>query len=206
MSEAHLVDSLEALEALYKPVNPNSLAKETSVLTSAYRRWLTRARFFAIATSGPGGLDCSPRGDPQEQLVRILGDGEIAIPDRRGNNRLDTLRNLVLDPRVSLLFLTPGVNECLRINGRAQITTDPDLLTQFEMRGKLPASVILVAIEAVYFQCARALARAQLWDPTIQVDPKDLPSAGQMAKSALPDFDAEAYDAALPARHKETLY
>ena len=206
MPDPYAITSLEALEALYKPVNPNSLAKERDHLTPAYRRWLEAAPFFAIASSGPGGLDCSPRGDARGQLLRIEDDRTLLIPDRRGNNRLDTLKNIVADPRVALLFLNPGVNETLRINGWAALTADPDVLAAFAVNGKLPAAVIRVGIDALYFQCARALARSRLWDPQYQIDRKSVPTAGQMTKSALPGFDAETYDAELPARQKATLY
>jgi uncharacterized protein len=199
------ITSIAALEALYGPTNPISLMKETAQLTPAYRRWVEAAPFFALATTGPGGLDCSPRGDAAGALL-ILDDTSIAIPDRRGNNRLDSLRNIVLDPRVALLFLTPGINECVRINGRAVVSTHPDLIGQFLVGDKVPKSVIVVTIDAVYFQCARALARSRLWDPASRVDRSRVPTAGQMTKAASPDFDAEAYDADLPGRQAATLY
>ncbi len=206
MPADHAVTSIAALEALYGPPNPGSLTKVTERLTPEYRRWIEASPFFAIASAGPGGLDCSPRGDAKGQLFRVLDDSTILIPDRRGNNRLDTLRNIVTDPRIALLFLTPGIEECLRINGRAAVTVDPELIDSFAVGDKKPATVIVVEIEAVYFQCARALTRARLWDPDIRLRRGDLPTAGQMAKSALPDFDAEAYDRELEARQKSTLY
>ena len=206
MSSSHAVTSLEALEALYGTVNRNSLAKEAARLTPAYRRWIEAAPFFAIASGGPGGLDCSPRGDARGQLFRVLDDRTLAIPDRRGNNRLDTLKNILADPRVALLFLNPGINETLRINGRARITTDPELIEGFAVGDKRPATGVVVEIDAVYFQCARALARAKLWDPEARIRPGEVPTAGQMTKGAQPDFDAESYDAALPVRQKATLY
>ncbi|MDJ0942526.1 MAG: pyridoxamine 5'-phosphate oxidase family protein [Kiloniellales bacterium] len=206
MSDRHAITSLEALEALYGAVNENSLAKETGTLTPEYRRWIEAAPFFAIASAGPGGLDCSPRGDAKGQLFRCLDDKTLAVPDRRGNNRLDTLRNILADPRVALLFLIPGINETLRVNGRATITTDPELVESFAVGDKRPASVILVEIDSVYFQCARALARAKLWDPDLRIDPGEVPTAGQMTRAAKPGFDAEGYDAGLPARQRATLY
>ena len=206
MSNSNAVTSVEALEALYGTVNRNSLDKETTSLTPEYRRWIESAPFFAIASAGPGGLDCSPRGDVPGQLFRILDDRTLAVPDRRGNNRLDTLRNILSDPRVALLFVIPGINETLRINGRATITTDPELIEGFAIGDKRPATVLLIHIDGVYFQCARALARAKLWDPQAQVGADMVPTAGQMTKGAKPDFDAESYDAALPARQRETLY
>lgn len=206
MQITNAISTLEELTALYKPVSPNSLSKETVALTPAYRRWIELAPFFAIATNGPDGLDCSPRGDAVGQVFRVLDERTIAIPDRRGNNRLDTLKNILIDARVALLFLTPGINETVRINGQATITTDPGLIASFAVGGKEPATVIVVSIEAVYFQCARALLRARLWDPSIQVDRKQAPTAGEMTRSGTPGFDAASYDAKLPSRQSKTLY
>ncbi len=206
MKNSHLISTLNDLVGLYGTVNKHSLVKETPALTVEYRRWLERSRFFAIASSGPEGLDCSPRGDARGELFRLLDDRTLAIPDRRGNNRLDTLRNIVADPRVALLFLIPGINETLRINGRARISTDPDLIDSFAVDDKKPATVIIVDISSVYFQCARALARAQLWDPDTKANRQDVPTAGQMTEAASPSFDADTYDSDLAARHKATLY
>ncbi|MGI9463795.1 MAG: MSMEG_1061 family FMN-dependent PPOX-type flavoprotein, partial [Aestuariivirgaceae bacterium] len=130
----------------------------------------------------------------------------LAIPDRRGNNRLDTLRNIITDPRIALLFLIPGINETLRINGQARIVTDPELIDSFAVGDKKPATVIIVEVGSVYFQCARALKRAQIWSPDTHAHREDVPTAGQMTKAAAPDFDADTYDAELPARQKATLY
>ncbi len=204
--ESHDITSLDQLVALYGETNPVALKKEVAALTPAYRRWIEAAPFFAIATSGPGALDCSPRGDPAGQLFHVLDDKTLAIPDRRGNNRLDTLKNIVTDPRVALLFLLPGVNETLRINGRARVTTDPALIARCAMADTLPKSVIIVTIDSVYFQCARALTRAKLWAPDAVVERAAVPSAGEMTRSADATFDAASYDAALPARQKATLY
>jgi hypothetical protein len=200
------ITTLAELDGLYGTVNTNSLRKETDRLTPAYRAWIEASPFFALATSGPGGLDCSPRGDPAGGLFQVLDDRTIAIPDRRGNNRLDTLRNLVVDPRVALLFLVPGINECLRIAGRARIVTDEAMRARFAVDGKKPITVLLVSIDAVYFQCARALLRADLWNPALRRAKADLPTAGDMSKSADATFDAVTYDAELPARQKATLY
>ncbi len=206
MLDNHTVTSLQQLEDLYGPVNPNSLAKEVPSLNVTYRTWLEKAPFVAIASGGRGGLDCSPRGDKTGELFRILDDKTIVIPDRRGNNRIDTLRNIIEDPRVGLLFLIPGINETLRINGQATLTTAPALLESFSVEGKQPQIVIVISIEAVYFQCARALIRSGLWNYDLQLSKGDVPSAGQMTKGALPEFDADSYDTALPDRQKATLY
>ena len=156
MSLLDRVTSLEQLEALYGTPVPSSLVKEIAHLSAHYRAFIEKAPFVVVATSGPQGLDCSPRGDPPG-FVRVLDDKTVALPDRRGNNRLDTLRNLVCDPRISLLFLIPGVGETMRINGRAEIATDPDLLASFEMQGKRPKSVLLVTVERIYFPMPKGL-------------------------------------------------
>ena len=202
----HDIRTIDQLEALYGPVNPTSLVKETTRLTDEYRTWIEAAPFFAIASIGPGGLDCSPRGDRTGQLFQIIDDNTILIPDRRGNNRLDTLRNIVSDRRIALLFLIPGINETLRINGEATLSADPDLLKKFSVDGKLPATVIRVSINAVYYQCARALMRSRLWDADAQVPRADIPTAGQMNRAASNGFDAAAYDDELAARQLRTLY
>ncbi|MEM8622226.1 MAG: MSMEG_1061 family FMN-dependent PPOX-type flavoprotein [Pseudomonadota bacterium] len=206
MTEPHAITDLAALEARYGAVNRNSIAKETKALTPAYRAWIEAAPFFAIATCGAEGLDCSPRGDRVGQLFAVEDDRTLLIPDRRGNNRLDTLKNLIADPRLALLFLVPGVPECVRINGRGTILADPALLTRFTVQESEPATVLRVDIDAVYFQCARAIIRASLWDPDARSAPRSLPSAGKMTRSALPEFDAESYDRALRPRQKSTLY
>jgi len=202
----HAVTQLAELEAIYGAVNPNSLAKETPRLTPDYRRWIEAAPFLILATSGPGGLDCSPRGDARGQLFAVADDTTLLLPDRRGNNRLDSLRNILADPRVALLFLNPGIDETLRVNGRAVISTDPALVERFTVDGKPPRTVLIVSIEAVYFQCARALIRSRLWDPEARWDRARVPTAGEMTRAATPSFDATAYDAALPGRQRATLY
>lgn len=202
----HVISDVETLQALYGEINANSLAKETRRLTPAYRQWIAAAPFMAIATSGPGGLDCSPRGDAAGQLLEILDDTTLLIPDRRGNNRLDTLKNIVADPRLALLFLVPGIDETIRVNGRAIISTDPALLDGFVADGKLPRTVLIVKIESVYFQCARALIRSRLWGPEHRRERGSLPTAGDMTAAACPGFDAATYDAALPDRQRASLY
>lgn len=203
--EDHHIRAIAALEALYGTVNEASRVKETRALTPAYRTFIEASPFLVIASAGPDGLDCSPRGDA-DALVTVLDDRTLALPDRRGNNRLDTLRNLLVDPRVALLFFVPGTTETLRVNGRARISTDPALRARFAVEGKQPATVLVVTIEAVYFQCARALKRARLWEAEARPATGTVPSAGTMLRDALPGFDGEAYDAALPARQAQSLY
>lgn len=198
-----IIKSIEALQKIYGEVNENALKKETSQLTIEYKRWLEKSQFFTIASCGSIGLDCSPRGDAPGNLFKIIDNKTIAIPDRKGNNRLDTLKNIVSDKRVSLLFFITGVNETIRINGKAIISTDPALLTQFSMNNTEPKTVIVVTIDAVYFQCARALVRSELWRDK---GTGNVPTAGQMTKGAAPDFDADTYDAELKNRQQKTLY
>ena len=204
MSE-YRITNLADLEALYGAANPVALKKETKYLTPQYRRLVEVAPFFALASVGEGGLDCSPRGDPAG-FVTVLDDVTLAIPDRRGNNRIDTLRNIIADPRVALLFLIPGVGETLRINGSAEISTDPTLITRFTHDGKPPKTVLIVHIAAVYFQCAKAIIRSKLWDPATQVARQSLPSTGELVQSAVADFDSKDYDKGAPERLRQTLY
>jgi uncharacterized protein len=201
----HTISSLAALEALYDEANPVSLRKELAHLTPEYTRMLEASPFVAVATAGAGGLDCSPRGDPAG-FVRVLDAHTLAFADRRGNNRLDTLRNLVVDPRIALLFLIPGISETLRVNGRAVLSIDPSLIETFVIDGKAPKCVVVITIESVYFQCARALIRSKLWDPTRHVARGTVPTAGEMTQAADKTFDGAAYDAALPGRQQSTLY
>ena len=156
---------------------PIALTKEVDYLHPHYRAMIAASPFVVLATSGPGGLDVSPRGDPAG-FVTIEDDRTLLIPDRRGNNRVDSLRNLITDPRIALLFLIPGVGETLRVNGRAEISIDPALLARFPMQGKLPRSVIVVHVETVYFQCPKALVRSELWNPARHIERKSLPSTG----------------------------
>jgi len=204
-SVPHEITTVEQLEALYGTPVPASMTKEIDHISPHYRAFVEKAPFVVVATSGPEGLDCSPRGDPPG-FVRVLDEKRVQIPDRRGNNRIDSLRNLVRDPRISLLFLVPGVGETLRINGTARILTNPELCESFVMQGKLPRSVIEVTAERVYFQCQKALVRSRLWDPDARIERSELPTAGQMVQAISADFDGEAYDRAYPERLKTTIY
>jgi PPOX class probable FMN-dependent enzyme len=197
---------LAALEALFGPVGEASIRKEVPSLHPVYRRWLEAAPFAVLATSGPAGLDASPRGDPAP-LVTVQDEHTLLLPERRGNNRIDSLRNIVADPRVALLFMIPGVGETLRVNGRAHISVDPGLLQRLAMDGAPPKCVIVVRIETVLFQCARALQRSQRWTPPAPDARGAVPSAGAML-AALTDsaIDGDAYDRALPERQRSTLY
>jgi PPOX class probable FMN-dependent enzyme len=200
------ITTVEELDALYgEPVRAAKI-KELDHISDHYRAFIEASPFMILATSGPEGLDCSPRGDPKG-FVRVADAKTLLIPDRRGNNRVDSLRNIVRDPRVALLFLVPGIGESMRVNGRARITTDAALRESFAMQGKTPASVIVVTAERVYPQCQKALARSRLWDPALHVPRSALPSVGEMLQAIAKDgFDGKAYDAAYPERLAQTIY
>lgn len=200
------VGDLATLEALFGTVGEASVRKEVPSLHPVYRHWLEAAPFAVLATSGPGGLDASPRGDPAP-LVTVQDEHTLLLPERRGNNRIDSLRNILTDPRVALLFMIPGVGETLRVNGRARISVEPELLQRLAMDGTPPKCVIVVQIETVLFQCARALQRSKLWAPPADDVRSTVPSAGAML-AALTDaaIDGEAYDRDLPERQRMTLY
>jgi PPOX class probable FMN-dependent enzyme len=201
-----MIDTIEALEAIYGPPNPRSLLKEIPQLNEDYRAFVDASPMVIIATAGPEGLDCSPKGDAPG-FVQILDDRTLAIPDRPGNNRVDNLRNIIADPRISLLFIIPGVGETLRVNGRAVISNDATLLERFPVGGKLPKTVILVTIDSVYFHCAKAFVRSALWDASRHVERSKLPSAGQILQHiSKGEFDGATYDREMPERTKETLY
>ncbi len=206
ISSSHRVTSIEQLEALYDAPLPRSLIKEIDYISEHYRAFIEQAPFVVVATSGPEGLDCSPRGDPPG-FVRVWDEKTVLIPDRRGNNRLDTLRNLVHDPRISLLFLIPGVGETLRINGHTDIVTDPALCASFTMQGKVPTSVLAITVERVYFQCQKALVRSRLWSAEAQIPRSALPSTGQILEArSQGDFDGAEYDRGYPEHMKKTMY
>ncbi len=202
----HLITTEQQLEALYGAKNPNSIIKELDRISEGYRRLIEAAPFVAVATSGPEGLDCSPKGDTAG-FVRIVDDKTLAIPDRPGNNRLDGFRNIVRDPRVALLFLIPGVGETLRVNGRAEISVEPKLMQSFAVNGKLPRCVMIVHIESVYFHCSKAIVRSKLWDEATKVDRKSLPSTGTiLAELSHGKAGGEQYDREAPDKIKAQLY
>jgi PPOX class probable FMN-dependent enzyme len=202
----HRITTLEELDALYGAPVQAALAKEIDYISEHYKAFIDQAPFVVVATVGPEGLDCSPRGDPPG-FVRVQDRKTVLIPDRRGNNRVDGLRNIVRDPRVSLLFLIPGIGTTVRINGTAEITTDPDLCAGFAMQGKLPKSVLVVTAERVYFQCPKALVRSRLWSKEAQISPSELPSTGEILQAITQgSIDGGAYDQAYPQRIKDTIY
>ncbi len=200
----HTIRTLEQLQSLYAPVGEASIRKEVDHVHPLYRALIEASPFAVLATSGPGGLDASPRGDPPGFVI-VQDEHTLLVPERRGNNRIDGLRNILTDPRVALLFLVPGNGETLRVNGTAAISVDPALLDRCAMEGKRPQCVLVVSVQTVFFQCARAILRSRLWDAA--VPRRVVPTAGAILE-ALTDGGIEggAYDAALPARQRATLY
>jgi PPOX class probable FMN-dependent enzyme len=200
------IETVEELEALYGRPGETSLVKELDRLIPEYAAFIEASPFVALATSGPEGLDCSPRGD-LAGFVRVKDDRTVLLPDRRGNNRADSLRNIIRDGRVGLLFLVPGSGTTLRINGRAHVTTDAELCASFAVEGQAARSVTVVEIDAVYFQCARAIKRSDLWNPEKHVDPTSLPTPGQiLAITSKQAIDGEAYDREWPERARKSMW
>jgi PPOX class probable FMN-dependent enzyme len=200
------ITTLDELQALYGIPAEASIVKEVPHITPHYRAFIDASPFAILATSGPEGLDCSPRGD-LPGFVRVHDEQTLMFPDRRGNNRVDSLRNIVRDPRVALLFLIPGSGNTLRVNGRAHLRTDPELLASFAMEGKPPRCVVVIVVDAVYFQCARAILRSDLWNPAKHVDDNRLPSAGEiLAVLSANRVGGEDYDRTWPERARQTLW
>jgi PPOX class probable FMN-dependent enzyme len=201
-----IIAKVEQLEAIYGQPNEASTVKVSAKITPPYRTLIDKSPFAALATSGPEGLDCSPRGD-LPGFVRVHDDKTLMMPDRRGNNRVDSLRNIVRDPRVALLFLIPGSGSTLRVNGRAQVSVDRDLLTSFAIDGKAPRTVMVMTVVEIYFQCARAIVRSDLWNPDKRVDPKSLPTPGQiLADMSESRVGGDDYDRAWPERARQSLW
>jgi hypothetical protein len=200
------IATIEQLEAIYGQPNEASTVKVADRVTPQYRRLIDKSPFAALATCGPEGLDCSPRGD-LAGVVRVHDDKTLMMPDRRGNNRVDSLRNIVRDPRVALLFLIPGSGSTLRVNGRALLSADPKLLASFVIDGKAPRTVIVMTVEEIYFQCARAIVRSELWNPERRVDPKEVPTPGQiLADMSENRVGGESYDREWPERARQSLW
>ncbi len=196
----------EELEALYGPPSEASLAKVADHITPQYRQFIQASPFAILATCGPEGLDCSPRGD-MSGFVRVADQKTLMLPDRRGNNRIDSLKNIVRDPRVALLFMIPGSGNTIRVNGKAGITVDPEVLDSFAAKGQAPRTVTVITINEIYFQCARAIVRSHLWDPSRHVEAGALPTPGDiLIERTANRIDGAAYDREWPERAKETLW
>jgi len=206
LSEAHRIADVATLERLYGAPTGAAVEKEIDYLHPHYRALIAASPFVVLATSGPDGLDTSPRGDAAGFVI-VEDEKTLLIPDRRGNNRIDSLRNIVSNPHVALLFLIPGVGETLRVNGRAIISTAPALLERFSVGGKLPRSVIVVSVDTVFFQCARAIFRSRLWDPAQHIERGSLPSLGTIVGDISQSrIEGKEYDRGLYERLKGALY
>jgi PPOX class probable FMN-dependent enzyme len=201
-----IIATIDQLEAIYGQPNEASTVKVADRITPQYRVLIDKSPFAALATCGPEGLDCSPRGD-LPGFVRVHDETTLMMPDRRGNNRVDSLRNIVRDPRIALLFLIPGSGSTLRVNGRARVSANADLLASFKVDGKAPRTVIVMTVDEIYFQCARAIVRSDLWNPDRRVDPKSLPTPGQiLAEMSENRVGGEDYDRAWPERARQTMW
>ncbi len=202
----HQITDLATLEGIYGEPSGAAVEKELDYLHPHYRLLIAKSPFVVLATGGPDGLDTSPRGDAPG-FVQVQDDKTLLLPDRKGNNRIDSLRNILADPQVALLFMIPGVGETLRVNGRASITTAPEVLERFRVEDALPRSVIVVKVDTVFFQCSRALWRSKLWEPAAQIERSSLPSLGTMVQDISRDkIKAVDYDHNLYPRLKSTLY
>lgn len=200
------IETIEQLEAIYGQPGEAATIKVAHRITPSYRALIESSPFAILATCGEEGLDCSPRGD-LPGFVRVHDDLTLIIPDRRGNNRIDSLRNLIRDPRAALLFLIPGSGTTLRVNGRALVSADPELLASFGVEGKTPRSVIVMTVQEIYFQCARAIIRSHLWDPERHVDLKSLPTPGEiLAEMSKSRVGGEEYDKAWLERARQTMW
>ncbi|MEO1153434.1 MAG: pyridoxamine 5'-phosphate oxidase family protein [Pseudomonadota bacterium] len=196
------IDTLDALHAHYDTPTAPSLNKVARALTPHYRTWIEAARFVVLTTVGPEGTDGSPRGD-RGPVVQIGDDKTLLLPDWRGNNRLDSLRNVVVDGRVSLMFMVPGETNVVRVNGTAVLTAEADVTGRFARNAITPKTVIMVTIGELYFQCAKALMRSELWSAAPETD---LPSAGDFIREFTDGFDAKAYDDGYPEYAKPRMW
>lgn len=197
------ITSVAELETIYGEPIPAAITKVCAALTPNYRKWIDASRFLILSTVGPEGTDASPRGD-DGPVVQIMDDTTLLLPDWRGNNRIDSLRNIVRDERVSLMFMVPGSNNVVRVNGTAAISDDQSVIGKFEKNRKLPRTVIVVSIREVYFQCAKALMRSKLW--VSEDESAGIPTAGEFVREQKADFDAKAYDSGYAEYAKERMW
>ena len=200
------IETIEQLEGIYGEPGDASLVKEVKEIIPQYRAFIEKSPFCSLATTGPEGLDCSPRGDVPG-FVRVHDDRTLMMPDRRGNNRCDSLKNIIRDPKIALCFLIPGSRTTLRVNGEAHLSIDPDLKASFAEQGKEPRSVIVIKTHAIYFQCGRAIVRSRLWEQDAQVDPKSLPTPGDvLAHLSSNKIGGKKYDDEWDARADKTMW
>ncbi len=204
-NDPYAITDRATLRTVYKTPFEGAVKKVLPGLEKHSIAFIGLSPFCVLATSDvDGNLDASPKGGPAG-FVKVRDAKTVMIPDWPGNNRLDGLENIITNPHVGLLFFVPGMNEMLRLNGRARITTDPALKTAFETKGKLPISVIIIEIDQVFLHCARALDRSKLWDGSLQIDRKSFPTIGQVLADQIAGYDGVAIDA-LVEKHKDDLY
>lgn len=204
--ERYLITTAGELAAVYAPPSERALLKQIDHLDEHCAAFIAASPFVLMATCGAGGADCTPRGDAPG-FAEVVDAKTLLLPDRPGNNRLDSLRNIVENPAVGLLFMVPGVNEVLRVNGRARITRDPALRERFAVRERPPATVLIVSVEAAFIQCAKSLVRSELWNPARQIPRSLLPSLGTiLAAHTGGRVDAAAYDDQAEVTIQKTLY
>ena len=203
MKADHVVNDVAELEALYGAPGKASLIKVAPKMTPLYRKWIMASRLCVISTVGPDGTDGSPRGD-DGPVVQELDETTLLLPDWRGNNRIDTLRNIVADGRISLMFVVPGSHNVIRVNGTAVVSLDPDLLSRFDQKGRQPRSVVVITIAEIYSQCARALMRARIWSS--DGESAALPTIGDLLAEQEAAFDGAEYDANWAARAADTMW
>ena len=201
----HIVRDLATLRSIYGEPAGAAVSKQVDHLHPHYQALIKASPFCVLATVGDT-VEITPRGDAPG-FVEIQDAHTLLLPDRRGNNRIDNLRNIVMDPRVTLLFLIPGVGETLRVIGRAAISVDPALLARYVVNNQLPKSVLVVTVESCFFQCAKALMRSKLWDPTGQIERTALPSNGRILEDITKgEFDGKAHDKVSYQRLLDTIY
>ena len=201
----HIIRDVASLRAIYGEPAGAAVSKQVDHLHPHYQALIRASPFCVLATVGET-VEITPRGDAPG-FVEIQDAYTLLLPDRRGNNRIDNLRNIVTDPRVTLLFLIPGVGETLRVVGTAQISVDPALLARFVVNNQLPRSVLVIKVQYCFFQCAKALMRSRLWDPSAQIERTALPSNGKILEDITKgEFDGAAYDKIAPQRLKDTMY
>ncbi len=208
-----LISDVAGLREVFKKPNPDSLSQKKCIdhLDKHAREFIARAPFLCMGTQAAEGLaDVTPRGDP-EGFVKVLDAHTLVIPERPGNNRIDSLINIVENPNVGLIFLVPGFDETLRVNGTAQVTTDPEILALMEVQDRLPRAAIVVSVVEVFLHCAKAFRRSKLWDPASLQDRSEMPSLSKMVldqSTGAPEDPEEMakLDAHLEARYRETMY
>ena len=201
----NFIQTPEQLRALFAPPSSNAIRKETDHLHAIYQRWIQASGFAVLATSGPNGLDTSPRGDPVP-LVTVIDEKTLVLPERKGNNRIDSLLNILHDPRVSLIFFVPGVDETLRVNGCARITADSELMQSLAVNNRPPACALWIHVEQVFFQCAKSIMRSGLWQQRSTNSPEPPTAGAMLAALSEGGVDPTQYDQEKLQRLRDGMY